>query len=68
MKPLPTIPDPAISLASYSHVKIIRSARIKKMEKKSPPPPDEETLHRLNEMAKKFPFCILNREKDINLL
>ncbi len=69
MKPLPaTTTDPSFGPSVFSSVKIVRHPRAKKPVSKTPAPPDEATLLRLNEMAKKFPFCILYREKDNKLL
>jgi hypothetical protein len=48
--------------------KIITHPRAKKMkEHPSVGPPDEETLMRLNAMAKQYPFCVRHRGKN-NLL
>jgi hypothetical protein len=48
--------------------KIITHPRSKKAkEEPSIIPPDEETLLRLNAMAKQYPFCIRHKGKD-NLL
>jgi hypothetical protein len=43
--------------------KIVRHPRSKKLKEEDRPldPPDEETLRRLNAMAKQYPFCILHR-------
>jgi len=42
--------------------KIVRHPKAKKLEEEHPSvQPDEETLLRLNAMAKKYPFCILHR-------
>ncbi|MDR3712996.1 MAG: hypothetical protein P4L51_09300 [Puia sp.] len=67
MKP-PVTTDPANGAPGFSSVRIIHYPRTKKMQAKAPVPPDDETLQRLNEMAKKYPFCILHRKKDNNLL
>ncbi len=40
----------------------------KKIDEPRSSPPDEETLLRLNAMAKQYPFCILHREKNSKLL
>lgn len=49
--------------------KVIRHPHSKKA-KEVPlnPPPDEETLQRLNAMAKQYPFCILHKGKNTRLL
>lgn len=48
--------------------KIITHPRSKKVnEESSVTPPDEETLLRLNAMARQHPFCIRHKGKD-NLL
>jgi hypothetical protein len=50
--------------------KIVRHPRSKKMREEDMPlirmdsaldPPDEETLRRLNAIARQYPFCILHR-------
>jgi hypothetical protein len=43
--------------------KIVRHPDSKKIQENEFPvdPPDEETLKRLNAMAKQYPFCILHR-------
>jgi hypothetical protein len=43
--------------------KIVRHPQSKKMQENefTVDPPDEETLRRLNAMAKQYPFCILHR-------
>jgi hypothetical protein len=50
--------------------KIVRHPRSKKMREEEMPlirldsaldPPDEETLRRLNAIARQYPFCILHR-------
>jgi hypothetical protein len=71
MKPNRMIPSNAVStpLAALSTAKIIRHPDSKKI-KKTPlvAPPDEETLMRLNAMAKQYPFCIQHRGKNGRLL
>jgi hypothetical protein len=51
------------SLTVIPTAKIVRHPRSKKLKEDDRPldPPDEETLKRLNAMAKQFPFCILHR-------
>lgn len=46
--------------------KIVRHPRSKKLTEEDMPlirldPPDEETLRRLNAIARQYPFCILHR-------
>jgi hypothetical protein len=65
MKPNAAPANPIISpLASLPSARLVRHPRVKKMKDETPPapPPDDETLHRLNEMAKQYPFCVLHRE------
>jgi hypothetical protein len=73
MKPN-VIPVTAASASSPLTVlptaKIVRHPRSKKMREEDMPiirldsaldPPDEETLRRLNAIARQYPFCILHR-------
>jgi len=53
---------PILSVAK----KPARSATIKKLT--VPPPPDEETVARLNNLAKEYPYCVSNRMKENGLL
>jgi hypothetical protein len=56
-------------LVSFSTARITRHHSAKKAKSFLPPaPPDEETLMRLNAMARQYPFCILHREKNNKLL
>lgn len=48
--------------------KVVPHPLSKKTEESHVGPPDEETLLRLNAMAKRYPFCILHREKNNKLL
>jgi hypothetical protein len=50
--------------------KITKQSRPKEKEIGQPRlgPPDEETLTRLNVLAKQYPFCILHRGKDLKVL
>jgi len=42
--------------------KIVKHPRAKKQEEvASQPQPDEETIRRLNEMARQYPFCVRHR-------
>jgi hypothetical protein len=50
------------SLTVLPTAKIVRHPKAKKLEEEHPTDqPDEETLLRLNAMAKQYPFCILHR-------
>ena len=40
----------------------------KKTDEPRTSPPDEETLSRLNAMARQYPFCIRHKGKDSGLL
>jgi hypothetical protein len=55
--------DAALTLTVLPTAKIVRhpQSRIMQEEDPSVDPPDEETLKRLNAMAKQHPFCILHR-------
>jgi hypothetical protein len=64
-RPAKFLPTP---FAIKSPARVITHPLSKKAEESHIPPPDEETLLRLNAMAKQYPFCILHREKDSNLL
>jgi hypothetical protein len=58
-------------LVTFSTARITRHHSAKKAKTLLPPPPpqpDEETLMRLNAMARQYPFCILHREKNNKLL
>jgi len=57
------------TLTAVPTAKVIRHPRSKKA-KEVPlnPQPDEETLLRLNAMARQYPFCILHRAKNTFLL
>lgn len=59
------------SLAALPTAKIVRHPRAKKMAGEThviPPPPDEETLQRLNAMAKQYPFCVQHRGNNYSWL
>jgi hypothetical protein len=52
----------SLPLTALPTAKIVRHPKAKRMEEERfPDQPDEETLKRLNAMAKKHPFCILHR-------
>jgi hypothetical protein len=59
---------PLVPLITFATAKIVRHPRSKKTKEPELMPPDEETLLRLNAMAKQYPFCILHREKNTPLL
>jgi len=66
-------PTPAgNSLATLPTAKIVRHPRARKMAGEAhvspPPPPDEETLQRLNAMAKQYPFCVQHRGNNYSWL
>ncbi len=48
-------------LTALPTAKIVQHPRAAKVIKKTLTPPDEETLKRLNVLAKQFPFCIRHR-------
>lgn len=49
-------------LTALPTAKIVRHPKAKRLkDEPSSDQPDEETLSRLNAMAKQFPFCILHR-------
>jgi hypothetical protein len=51
------------TLAVLPTAKIVRHPQAKNIPEDNVPvdPPDDETLTRLNAMAKQYPFCILHR-------
>ncbi|HEV3414630.1 MAG TPA: hypothetical protein VG101_19255 [Puia sp.] len=53
----------SLSLTALPTAKIVRHPQSKRMQEDdfTVDPPDEETLKRLNAMAKQYPFCILHR-------
>jgi hypothetical protein len=66
MKPTIVSATPATSvsplLTALPTAKIVRHPKAKKQKEEHPSEqPDEETLLRLNAMAKQYPFCILQR-------
>jgi hypothetical protein len=50
-------------LTALPTAKIVRHPQSKRLQENdfTVDPPDEETLKRLNAMAKQYPFCILHR-------
>jgi len=56
-------------LTALSTAKIVRHPQAKKAQDDAVlAPPDEETIQRLNTLAKQYPFCIRNRGTDSSLL
>jgi hypothetical protein len=49
------------TLTALPTAKIVQHPRATKVVKTTLTPPDEETLKRLNVLAKQFPFCIRHR-------
>lgn len=39
-------------------------SKSKKLIRSAVPPPDEESLRKINEVARQYPFCIYYREKN----
>jgi hypothetical protein len=65
-----TSASPGSPLTVLPTAKIVRHPRSKKIREEDMPlirldsslnPPDEETLSRLNAIARQYPFCILHR-------
>lgn len=64
-----TPPSAGNPLAALPTAKIVRHPRAKKMEADTQvSPPDEETLQRLNAMAKQYPFCVQHRGNNFSWL
>jgi len=61
-----TIVTPETATSAKTHV-LVPSAK-KAKEVPLTPPPDEETLQRLNAMAKQYPFCIRHKGRNNTLL
>ena len=60
---------PTAKIVSLPRAKVDLKAESKiEMEGPTLPPPDEETLKRLNKLAKEHPFCILHRGSNSPLL
>ena len=55
-------------LVPFATAKIVRHPRSKKTKEPEQLPPDEETLLRLNAMAKQYPFCVRHKGRNIPLL
>ena len=56
-------------LTALPTAKIVRHPQAKKLKDTSfLSPPDEETIRRLNLLAKQYPFCIRHRGNNSNLL
>jgi len=64
-----TTPPASSPLTALPTAKIVRPPR-SKVEQDSPSlaPPDEETLRRLNVLAKQYPFCRLHKGSNSPLL
>ncbi|HEY4064100.1 MAG TPA: hypothetical protein VGM30_19470 [Puia sp.] len=64
-----TIPSVSSSLSSLPTAKIVRHPRSKKTQQMPIlKQPDEDTLKRLNVLAKQYPFCILHRTNNFSWL
>lgn len=55
-------------LTAVSTAKIVRHPQSKKSKEVPPAAPDEETLMRLNAMAKQYPFCIRHKGNNSQIL
>ncbi|HVV03005.1 MAG TPA: hypothetical protein VHC96_02235 [Puia sp.] len=57
-------------LTALPTAKIVRHPQAKKLKDTTPlmSPPDEETVRRLNLLAKQYPFCIRHRGNNNHLL
>jgi len=64
-----TVNSVSSPLTALPTAKIVRHPQAKKL-KDTPltSPPDEETIRRLNLLAKQYPFCIQHRGNNNNLL
>ena len=64
-----TVNSVSPTLTALPTAKIVRHPQAKQL-KDTPllSPPDEETIHRLNLLAKQYPFCIRHRGNNSNLL
>jgi len=65
-KSLATWPSHTTMTAFSSTTRKHRTGVIKLLE--PPPQPNEETIRRLNDLARRFPFCTLHRVKKHELL
>ena len=64
-----TVNHVSSSLTALPTAKIVRHPQAKKPKDSSLlSPPDEETVRRLNLLAKQYPFCIRHRGNNSNLL
>lgn len=59
---------PLTPIAAKNIAIVVPHPLSKKSEEPHAAPPDEETLMRLNAMAKKHPFCIRHRQNNNRLL
>ena len=62
MKPSVIPANPVSSpLSVLPTAKIVKHPRSKKTVEDVPSPPDEETISRLNAIARQYPFCVRHR-------
>jgi len=62
MKPSIIPANPVSSpLSVLPTAKIVKHPRSKPTTEDVPPPPDEETILRLNAIARQYPFCVRHR-------
>ena len=62
MKPSIIPANPVSSPLSFlPTAKIVKHPRSKQTAEDVPPPPDEETILRLNAIARQYPFCVRHR-------
>ena len=63
-----TTPSVSTSLTALPTAKIVRHPSSKLEQDHQHTPPDEETLRRLNVLAKQHPFCIMHKGSNSPLL
>jgi hypothetical protein len=68
MKKKPHDAYPLSPLPPFFKTVNIAETRQAKRKKQYPLPPNEETIVRLNDLAKQSPFCFYYREKDNDVL